>query len=450
VLASVERTISAELQDELAKFSSLPGDEDHAWYWAALLLLDKRQHPEALDAWLGATSIQELRSQTTESGVHSEPDGWQRHLQLARDYVAGKVQLGRPPVDLCKVLAVLAAAGPGTVAYRGLMQTALTRQSERDALATAAMHIGNSFLHLFNLTEVIAMVRDRSGNLPYWQSVLAYCVDGNLQAVVDEYLHVLSDSPGVEITSDGELTEGTSEPCHNIATEISKSLELRTSSVQADTYQVSGRSVRAGETIKFRSRFAMRFGDQRNEDGTDGSRKDQVRTAFNSPFWPFVLATTSVGQEGLDFHRYCHSVVHWNLPSNPVDLEQREGRVHRYKGHALRKNIAHKHGNETIASAEDLWQRMFEFALTAREPDQNDLFPYWISDGPHKILRHVPALPLSRELHHKANLLRSLTVYRMVFGQTRQEDLVQYLLQKMPPAQIQQLVNQCSISLAPI
>ena len=65
-----------------------------------------------------------------------------------------------------------------------------------------------------------------------------------------------------------------------------------------------------------------------------------MRTAFNSPFWPFVLATTSVGQEGLDFHQYCHAVVHWNLPANPVDLEQREGRVHRYKGHAIRKNIA--------------------------------------------------------------------------------------------------------------
>ena len=38
----------------------------------------------------------------------------------------------------------------------------------------------------------------------------------------------------------------------------------------------------------------------------------------NSPFWPFVLATTSVGQEGLDFQQYCHAVVHWNLPSNPV------------------------------------------------------------------------------------------------------------------------------------
>ncbi len=58
----------------------------------------------------------------------------------------------------------------------------------------------------------------------------------------------------------------------------------------------------------------------------------------------FVLASTSVGQEGLDFHAYCHAAMHWNLRSNPVDLEQREGRVDRYKGHALRKNVAAKHG----------------------------------------------------------------------------------------------------------
>ncbi len=32
------------------------------------------------------------------------------------------------------------------------------------------------------------------------------------------------------------------------------------------------------------------------------------------------------------------------LRSNAIELEQREGRVHRYKGHAVRKNVAAKHG----------------------------------------------------------------------------------------------------------
>lgn len=60
-------------------------------------------------------------------------------------------------------------------------------------------------------------------------------------------------------------------------------------------------------------------------------RAGVVREAFNSPFRQFILATTSIGQEGLDFHSYCHRVGRWNLPHNPVDMEQREGRANRYK-----------------------------------------------------------------------------------------------------------------------
>lgn len=72
----------------------------------------------------------------------------------------------------------------------------------------------------------------------------------------------------------------------------------------------------------------------------DGQDPSDVRNAFNSPFRPFVLISTSVGQEGLDFHYYAHAIDHLNLPGNPVDLERREGRVHRYKNDSVRKNVA--------------------------------------------------------------------------------------------------------------
>src|SRR3954464_4267956 len=112
----------------------------------------------------------------------------------------------------------------------------------------------------------------------------------------------------------------------------------------------------------------MRFGDEKNEVGKTVSRADQVRTAFNSPFWPFVLATTSVGQEGLDFHNYCHAVMHWNLPANPVDMEQREGRVHRYKGHAVRRNVARRHAAALAHDGcLDPWAKLFEMAEAASE-----------------------------------------------------------------------------------
>src|SRR3546814_8905107 len=70
------------------------------------------------------------------------------------------------------------------------------------------------------------------------------------------------------------------------------------------------------------------------------ARPDEIRRSFNTPFWPHVLATTSVGQEGLDFHPWCSRVLHWDLSSNPLDLEQREGRVQRFAGLAVRRRLA--------------------------------------------------------------------------------------------------------------
>jgi hypothetical protein len=78
------------------------------------------------------------------------------------------------------------------------------------------------------------------------------------------------------------------------------------------------------EDLRMGSRFAVRYSNAKTDDG-DSNRMPDVRRAFNSPFWPFVLASTSVGQEGIDFHWWAHSVIHWNVPGNPVDFEQRRG-----------------------------------------------------------------------------------------------------------------------------
>lgn len=75
----------------------------------------------------------------------------------------------------------------------------------------------------------------------------------------------------------------------------------------------------------------------------DTNKANDTRLAFNSPFRPFVLTSTSVGQEGLDFHWYCRKIMHWNIPSNPQDIEQREGRIDRYKSLYVRRNVAKLH-----------------------------------------------------------------------------------------------------------
>jgi hypothetical protein len=194
----------------------------------------------------------------------------------------------------------------------------------------------------------------------------------------------------------------------------------------------------------------MRFGDEKDTEGRV-SRADQVRKAFNSPFWPFVLATTSVGQEGLDFHTFCHAVMHWNLPANPVDMEQREGRVHRYKGHAVRRNVAQRHATDLPNDPYgDPWSHLFEIARKA-SADPSGLTPYWVytAEGGATIERHAPMLPLSREADQLPALRNSLALYRMVFGQPRQDDLVEFLVRNVPRETPENILDKLRIDLAP-
>ena len=163
------------------------------------------------------------------------------------------------------------------------------------------------------------------------------------------------------------------------------------------------------------------------ERATARMRPDSPRSgrAFNSPFWPFVLATTSIGQEGIDFHWWCHSVIHWNLPGNPVDFEQREGRVDRYKGHAIRKNAATAHRSAALAErVTDPWNAVFEAAAAEDMEGLGDLRPFWMYPGDARLRRRIMALPLSRDEERWKRLQESLALSRLVFGQPRQEDML--------------------------
>jgi hypothetical protein len=202
----------------------------------------------------------------------------------------------------------------------------------------------------------------------------------------------------------------------------------------------------------YQLRYALRFGADSADEGGEVTREDQVRASFNSPFWPFIVATTSIGQEGLDFHQYCHAVVHWNLPSNPVDLEQREGRVHRYKNHAVRKNLAELFAQSAWDSeSRDPWSAMFDAALASRPEGVSEIHPYWVlpCEGGALIERHVPNLPLSREQNRLYDLRKTLAAYRMVFGQPHQEDMLTYLLDTIPPEEIESVANELRINLEP-
>jgi len=236
---------------------------------------------------------------------------------------------------------------------------------------------------------------------------------------------------------------------------IEKVISIRTPSLYFDEIKIKNNKVGEIKKRSMRCRFAMRFGRGVNQIGQEVSNITEVRNAFNSPFRPFILASTSIGQEGLDFHQYCHSIYHWNLPPNPVDLEQREGRIFRYKGHAIRKNIANQYKTKVLSNNfyGNVWENLFKITLKERENRANDLIPFWIFDqGSAKIQRHIPAMPMSREKNQKIALSRSLAVYRLVFGQPRQEDLINFISSQVggdiEGIKIDKILN-CRIDLSP-
>jgi SNF2-related domain/Helicase conserved C-terminal domain len=56
---------------------------------------------------------------------------------------------------------------------------------------------------------------------------------------------------------------------------------------------------------------------------------DTVISIFNSPFGPDVLVVTDKLSEGIDLHRYCRHLIHYELDPSPIRTVQRNGRLRR-------------------------------------------------------------------------------------------------------------------------
>lgn len=405
--------------------TSTKGRADERWYWGALVLLDE---PKAVRDWLASRDPFGLPTTMRAEAEAGKSDG----IRM-RDAISGLLDgtwtLGRKPRDLAKVLARIALGAPGICALRALKRTMPAETKDAAALMRASFKISRGFQSLFNQPEAVLAVttsiRDRR---PYWHQVITYAIAGNLQALIDEQAHLEAD--GLSL-----LDEDPIKRLEKAGNNLAAPLRLRYAGIEiaglGRRRRTSGVSGPNTDVIRMRGRHAARFAEIKEADGSV-TRLDAIRAAFNSPFRPFVLASTSLGQEGLDFHPWCHVVCHWNLPRGPVELEQREGRVHRYKGHAVRLNIERATGLASLASdrgdqSEDPWTRMFDLA---GQTAKHQLAPYWIFDtikDPTRVRRLVPMPALGREADDWPLLTRRLALYRLVLGQPRQEDLLSAL-----------------------
>jgi hypothetical protein len=303
---------------------------------------------------------------------------------------------------------------------------------------------------MFNKPEAEGILTKRYKNPKTFQSIVQYCVDGGFQAVIDEYGHLLKDA-GLPMTASENDTE------YSATKRLIDVFEFRTSSVACQFFERQN-----SQKHTLRCHYAVPLGNQKMDEDNGVQRVSAVRDAFNSPFRPFMLNSTSIGQEGLDFHWYCHRVVHWNIPSNPIDIEQREGRVNRYKSLVVRKRIAQQYRSIVNFDGGDTWGKLFhEVDICTKENGRkSDLVPYWhLPDPPNiaplaaKIERFVPMMPMSKDVTRFFNALEILSLYRLAFGQPRQEELLENLLKRNflhKEEEIEQIKSALVINLSPM
>ncbi len=405
-VGDAEAGVAARLRDRLREVAASNASEHRRQYWAWPLanepglaaLVESLGWSEIGSALLG----HDPSSGDDESPSHLDPYFREVHALTTDPTVPELV-----PEDLADVTAQLGMHSPANCAWRALGRLGLPSTATKEGRWLAATVLASGLRSTFNRWQSILLLDREYPHLPHWQKVLRYCADGNLQAVLDEYLFHLATDLGLQSVDDAAL--------HDLARTAAAALARRAARYQATD------PLGVDPVIRFPARFAMQYG---SKSADDSFRPADIRQAFNSPFWPFVLVSTSAGQEGIDFHPWCHNVAHWNTPSNPVDFEQRDGRVNRFRGHAVRRNLVASHGAEILGSHES---SPWSAAYALPKPDLDGLVPDWIYPGPHRVIRDVMPYRLSRDTRRLERIKSDVARYRLAFGQPRQEDLIALL-----------------------
>ena len=448
-------TLSSIIKDALTQLNlnqyARAGEDWQKWYWIAPLVLDKIFSNQTLTASFLEHPYRKADDETSldVDAAHDreEQTGRSRHFDLARKIFSDLRSIEAGTLDPEKLgqlsyhLAKLALGSPAVSFMRTLL-----RYEHHVELVTlqSSSAVASAFLTMLNKPESISVVRLTTAENDYWQQCLEYLISGNIQSLLDEYVYLLRDSENLRSS-------------HELAEYISDVLSIRTSSIDVDSLKEFLQNLNREKPKKrsMRAHFAIDFGSQKLSTAKASGRQINIRQAFNSPFRPFVLASTSIGQEGLDFHFFCKKIFHWNLPSNPIDFEQREGRINRYKGLVIRQAIAKKYGIAlTKVESNEIWSAIFNLAEKEKELSSFpcDLIPFWHTspvDGV-AIQRFVPLYPFSRDHQRYADLIRVLMYYRLTFGQPRQDELIDALHTLGVDDQFKADLHRFLIDLAPI
>lgn len=304
-------------------------------------------------------------------------------------------------------LNVYLLSSPGSILARCLVRHNVPQDLPRDRRRTFAF-LWESLRPYLGHRTFADLIQSSSKKKRYPDALADAMLKGGFEAVLDEQMCLLSrlgDAKGLEIVE-----------------QLSASLLNRPGLVQF-------RRGRTNHRVPVQAVTPFAGGEQNRgrKKGGKRLRSDTLRRAFNSPFWPHILCTTSIGQEGLDFHLWCSRIVHWDLPGDPVDFEQREGRIARYGSLAVRRSLAREHAVQSLEAARGASPFGELISLSRRvDSDRTGLERWWLpAEG------RPTSVSFDWQFSHRAiqrdRMLEDLLHYRLALGQPDPEAFVKML-----------------------
>lgn len=227
-------------------------------------------------------------------------------------------------------------------------------------------------------------------------ALLDYCICGNLQAMLFEYAFTAGSSWADKIRT--ALCFG------------AKEADETKLQVSMDWTHMEYIPCRFSERLSPDHEDNKKSATSKNGE----KRLKAVENAFQSPFWPMILATTSVGQEGIDLDAYCSRIMHYSIPPTPMAFEQRDGRVDRRRSLLARRKMALRGEELALTPDGEFWEKVF-----SEDTGLSGLSPDWVQMNDHSDLKQeriIPFFPYSEEYVLYRRLVECKNIYRSRMG----------------------------------
>ena len=191
--------------------------------------------------------------ETDDEGSGKKNIGLAKHIlelaQLRYNLLANEDKLGKMPEDLADVLTDMAIASPAICINRTYRKYLFGAGNYNTVLAS---QIAKIFINRMNTPESTAVVELCYGKSEeaHWRNLISYCKDGNMQAMFDEYAHLIANG----LDKDGNAINR----LHNV---IADSLSIKTTLYGVDTLSSFKKRAVGGKVkaMNLRTHFAVAF-----------------------------------------------------------------------------------------------------------------------------------------------------------------------------------------------